>query len=94
MQFMLSILFNEYYINIECAFFLLRMKDVEVDGTKVLLVRDSGKFHAIGAKCSHYGASLSSGKKATVLTLVTMLSLQDNANGRASGDICVAFSNF
>lgn len=37
------------------------MKEVEVGGTKVLLFKSDGKFHATGAKCSHYGAPLAKG---------------------------------
>ena len=40
---------------------VVRMKAVEVDGAKVLLVKENGTFHAVGAKCSHYGAPLASG---------------------------------
>ncbi|XP_001661452.2 apoptosis-inducing factor 3 isoform X1 [Aedes aegypti] len=37
------------------------MKAFEVDGGKVLLVKQKGKLSAIGNKCSHYGALLSTG---------------------------------
>ncbi|XP_055609502.1 apoptosis-inducing factor 3-like [Uranotaenia lowii] len=37
------------------------MKAVDLDGSKVLLVRQRGKLTAIGNKCSHYGVSLASG---------------------------------
>lgn len=37
------------------------MKAVELDGGKVLLVKQKGKLSAIGNKCSHYGALLSTG---------------------------------
>jgi len=46
---------------------VVRMKAVEVDGTKVLLVKDNGTFHAVGAKCTHYGAPLASGTITTHL---------------------------
>uniref|UniRef100_A0A914VU33 Rieske domain-containing protein n=1 Tax=Plectus sambesii TaxID=2011161 RepID=A0A914VU33_9BILA len=38
-----------------------QMKDFTVEGKKVLLVKDEGQFHAIGAKCTHYGANLATG---------------------------------
>lgn len=41
-----------------CAF---RMKEFTVEEAKVLLVKDQGRFHAIGGKCTHYGAGLSKG---------------------------------
>ena len=31
------------------------MKEVEVDGAKVLLFREDGRFYATGAKCAHDG---------------------------------------
>ncbi|MBM4272935.1 MAG: Rieske 2Fe-2S domain-containing protein [Deltaproteobacteria bacterium] len=37
------------------------MKEVEVDGAKVLLVRLKGRFFAIGGECSHYGGPLAEG---------------------------------
>ncbi|XP_014667880.1 PREDICTED: apoptosis-inducing factor 3-like isoform X2 [Priapulus caudatus] len=37
------------------------MKQVEVGDGKVLLIREDGAFHAIGSKCSHYGAPLVKG---------------------------------
>lgn len=37
------------------------MKAFELDGGKVLLVKQKGKLSAIGNKCSHYGALLSTG---------------------------------
>lgn len=37
------------------------MKAFEVDGGKVLLVKQKGNLSAIGNKCSHYGALLSTG---------------------------------
>jgi len=41
--------------------FVARMKEVEVGGVKVLLLKSQGTYHAMGAKCSHYGASLVNG---------------------------------
>ncbi|GFR86765.1 apoptosis-inducing factor 3-like protein [Elysia marginata] len=38
-----------------------QMKEVEVGGQKVLLVKDSDQFYALGNKCTHYGAPLSKG---------------------------------
>jgi len=38
------------------------MKEVEVGGTKVLLLKEKGKYFATGAKCSHYGAPLVNGR--------------------------------
>jgi len=37
------------------------MKEVEVGGVKVLLVKSRGTYYALGAKCSHYGAPLVNG---------------------------------
>jgi len=38
------------------------MKVYDVGDGRVLLIRDKGNFHAIGAKCTHYGAPLVNGK--------------------------------
>ncbi|XP_055614254.1 apoptosis-inducing factor 3-like isoform X2 [Uranotaenia lowii] len=38
-----------------------QMKAVELDGGKVLLVKQKGKLTAIGNKCTHFGALLSTG---------------------------------
>ncbi len=37
------------------------MKKVDVKGNEILLCKSNGKFYALGAKCPHYGASLSEG---------------------------------
>ena len=37
------------------------MKEVSIGERSVLLIRVNGKFHAIGSKCTHYGASLAEG---------------------------------
>jgi len=37
------------------------MKEVEVDGLKILLTRLDGAFHAIGGECAHYGGPLAEG---------------------------------
>jgi NADPH-dependent 2,4-dienoyl-CoA reductase/sulfur reductase-like enzyme/nitrite reductase/ring-hydroxylating ferredoxin subunit len=37
------------------------MKQVTVGGKKVLLARVDGRFHALGARCTHYGGPLPSG---------------------------------
>jgi NADPH-dependent 2,4-dienoyl-CoA reductase/sulfur reductase-like enzyme/nitrite reductase/ring-hydroxylating ferredoxin subunit len=37
------------------------MKQVSVDGTDILLARVDGKYHAVGALCTHYGAPLVEG---------------------------------
>ncbi|KAK2185912.1 hypothetical protein NP493_217g03019 [Ridgeia piscesae] len=37
------------------------MKVYDVGDGRVLLIRDKGNFHAIGAKCTHYGAPLVNG---------------------------------
>ncbi|KAJ8280951.1 hypothetical protein GJAV_G00061420 [Gymnothorax javanicus] len=38
-----------------------QMREVEVGGQRVLLVRSGGEFSAIGSLCTHYGAPLSKG---------------------------------
>ena len=38
-----------------------RMREVELGGKKVLLIKENGEHHAIGTKCSHYGAPLAKG---------------------------------
>ncbi len=37
------------------------MKQVDAGGTKILLARVKGKYHAVGATCPHYGAPLAEG---------------------------------
>ena len=37
------------------------MKEVEVDGLKILLTKFQGKFHAVGGECPHYGGPLAEG---------------------------------
>jgi NADPH-dependent 2,4-dienoyl-CoA reductase/sulfur reductase-like enzyme/nitrite reductase/ring-hydroxylating ferredoxin subunit len=37
------------------------MKQVSADGTDILLARVEGKYHAVGALCTHYGAPLVEG---------------------------------
>ncbi|KAK7488224.1 hypothetical protein BaRGS_00020531, partial [Batillaria attramentaria] len=37
------------------------MREVQVGETAVLLVKENGKFYAVGNKCTHYGAPLSKG---------------------------------
>jgi len=37
------------------------MKEVEMDGYKILLIRDKGELRALSAKCTHYGAPLIKG---------------------------------
>lgn len=37
------------------------MKEIDADGTKILLARDNDKCYAIGARCTHYGAPLAEG---------------------------------
>jgi NADPH-dependent 2,4-dienoyl-CoA reductase/sulfur reductase-like enzyme/nitrite reductase/ring-hydroxylating ferredoxin subunit len=37
------------------------MKQVSVDGSEILLARVGGKYHAVGALCTHYGAPLVEG---------------------------------
>lgn len=39
------------------------MKEVEVEGQRILLVRTQGQYSAVGTKCSHYGAPLIKGKQ-------------------------------
>jgi nitrite reductase/ring-hydroxylating ferredoxin subunit len=38
-----------------------KMKEVEVEGLKILLTRLDGTFYAIGGECSHYGGPLAEG---------------------------------
>lgn len=37
------------------------MRQVSAGGTDILLVRVGGKYHAVGAHCTHYGALLAEG---------------------------------
>src|SRR5262245_49760836 len=37
------------------------MKQVDAGGTKILLARVNGKYHAVGAICPHYGGPLAEG---------------------------------
>lgn len=37
------------------------MREVEVDNRPVLIVREEGKYYAVGSKCTHYGAPLVKG---------------------------------
>jgi NADPH-dependent 2,4-dienoyl-CoA reductase/sulfur reductase-like enzyme/nitrite reductase/ring-hydroxylating ferredoxin subunit len=37
------------------------MRQVSADGTDILLARVKGKYHAVGALCTHYGAPLAEG---------------------------------
>ncbi|ESO97239.1 hypothetical protein LOTGIDRAFT_214061 [Lottia gigantea] len=37
------------------------MKEVEIDGNKILLVQECEQYYAVGGKCSHYGAPLANG---------------------------------
>src|SRR3954469_22253741 len=37
------------------------MKQVSAGGTEILLARVKGKYHAVGAHCTHYGAPLVDG---------------------------------
>jgi len=46
------------------CFVVDRMKEVEVGGVKVLLLKSQGTYHALGSKCSHYGAPLVNGEYA------------------------------
>lgn len=39
----------------------MKVFDLGADGGKVLLVKQNGKFNAVGTKCSHYGAPLVTG---------------------------------
>lgn len=38
------------------------MREVEVDNRPVLIVREEGKYYAVGSKCTHYGAPLVKGR--------------------------------
>lgn len=38
-----------------------RMKTIDIGDGKALLVRENGQYFAVGHKCTHYGAPLSTG---------------------------------
>ena len=38
-----------------------QMKEVEMDGYKILLIREKGELRALSALCTHYGAPLIKG---------------------------------
>lgn len=45
------------------------MKEVQVEGQKVLLAKDQGTYYAVSAKCTHYGAPLVKGQSVCVQTV-------------------------
>jgi len=51
------------------------MKEVEVGGVKVLLLKSQGTYHAMGAKCTHYGAPLVNGEYMLCLLLLVLFQL-------------------
>jgi len=55
------------------------MKEVEVEGQKVLVARDQGAYYALSSKCTHFGASLAKGIRHFILslTLDVAVCLQD-----------------
>lgn len=38
-----------------------RMKVFEAEDKQILVVKENGKIHAMGAKCTHFGAPLNTG---------------------------------
>lgn len=60
-----------------------RPKRVEIEGKGVLVARLSGKFYAIGDKCTHMGCSLSEGTlEGTVITCPCHGTQFDITNGK------------
>ena len=52
-----------------------RMREVDIGPGKILVVKDQGKFYAMGNKCSHYAAPLVKGQYFTVPWLLEQHSL-------------------
>lgn len=48
-------------LNVAFDFFMQRMRTVDIGDGKALLVRENGQYFAVGHKCTHYGAPLSTG---------------------------------
>lgn len=46
-------------------FFLDSKKEFEVNGKKVVVIREGDKFYALGGICVHHGAPLAKGKLIT-----------------------------
>lgn len=59
-------------LNTFILFLCFRMKEVEVGGVKVLLLREYGVYHATGAKCSHYGAPLVNGMSCHITSVLLL----------------------
>jgi hypothetical protein len=59
------------FINLSFNELFIRMRSFDVEGGRILLVKDDDKFYATGDKCTHYGAPLSKG----LLDLVILLDL-------------------
>ena len=50
------------------------MREVDIGPGKILVVKDQGKFYAMGNKCSHYAAPLVKGQYLTVPWLLKQYS--------------------
>ena len=49
------------------------MKVFEAGEKKILVVKENGNVYAMGAKCTHFGAPLSSGYIYSIFKIITLL---------------------
>ena len=68
-----------------------RLKEVEVQGRKILLVKHLDHVFAIGSKCSHYGLPLSKGLSGCLITNGIRIFCNGNRS-RVQGDDPVSIS--